>query len=92
MVDPTYFPDTRPATSCLTTNHVTKGRIESFQRETKVLNLFIALKVCKDVMFPPLHALQKHMDIFDIGQPRSWLEDLVRELTRHRNIVITCYP
>lgn len=58
------------------------GPLETMQRETQVLDLFIALKVREDVMMDDtefhLEREESFKDIFDLMQPRSRLEDLVR--------------
>ncbi|KAH7882752.1 hypothetical protein F5I97DRAFT_1908128 [Phlebopus sp. FC_14] len=54
----------------------------TIQRETRVLDLFIALKVHEDVMMDEselhLEREESFKDLFDLMQPRSRLEDLVR--------------
>lgn len=56
--------------------------IKSVQRETKVLDLFIAGKVREDVWMDEseLHLEREESvrDLFDLMQPRSRMEDLVR--------------
>jgi hypothetical protein len=52
------------------------------QRETQVLDLFIALKVREDVWMDEselhLEREESFKDLFDLMQPRSRMEDLVR--------------
>lgn len=54
----------------------------SLQRETKVLDLFIALKVREDVWMDEselhLEREESFKDVFDLMQPRARVEDLVR--------------
>ncbi|KAF7421173.1 hypothetical protein PC9H_011693 [Pleurotus ostreatus] len=56
--------------------------IHTLQRETAVLDLFIAVKVREDVWMDDselhLEREESFKDIFDLNQPRSRLEDLVR--------------
>lgn len=72
---PHALPDTyEPTASPLTLQHI--------QRETKVLDLFIALKVRQDVYMDDtefhLESTESFRDLFDFNQPKSRLEDLVR--------------
>jgi hypothetical protein len=63
------------------------------QRETKVLDLFIALKVHEDVMVDDsslhLEREDSFKDLFDLMQPRSRLEDLVRHYGVREGVVHT---
>lgn len=56
--------------------------VQSIQRETKVLDLLTALKVCEDVWLDDselhLERDESFRDLFDLMQPRSRIEDLVR--------------
>ncbi|PCH42945.1 hypothetical protein WOLCODRAFT_121242 [Wolfiporia cocos MD-104 SS10] len=56
--------------------------VHSLQRETRVLDLFISLKVREDVWTDDselhLEREESFKDLFDMMQPRSRLEDLVR--------------
>ena len=58
------------------------GPVETMQRETQILDLFIALKVREDMMMDDtelhLEREESFKDLFDLMQPRSRLEDLVR--------------
>ncbi|CAL1697705.1 unnamed protein product [Somion occarium] len=60
----------------------TLSPVLSLQRETRVLDLFIALKVREDVWLDDselhLERDESFRDLFDLMQPRSRLEDLVR--------------
>lgn len=72
---PHSLPNTyEPTASPLTLQHT--------QRETKVLDLFIALKVRQDVYMDDtefhLESTESFRDLFDFNQPKSRLEDLVR--------------
>ncbi|GJE95618.1 hypothetical protein PsYK624_118040 [Phanerochaete sordida] len=57
-------------------------QIRSLQRETQVLDLFIALKVREDVWLDEtelhLERDESFRDLFDLNQPRARTEDLVR--------------
>ncbi|KAJ7021471.1 hypothetical protein C8F04DRAFT_1140925 [Mycena alexandri] len=57
-------------------------RLDTIQRETATLDLFIALKVREDVWADDselhLERDESFKDLFDLAQPRSRLEDLVR--------------
>src|SRR5262245_32335327 len=56
--------------------------LQTIQRETSVLDLFIALKVREDVWMDDselhLEREESFKDLFDLNQPRSRVEDLVR--------------
>lgn len=56
--------------------------LPSLQRETSILDLFIALKVREDVWLDDselhLEREESFRDLFDLMQPRARLEDLVR--------------
>jgi len=73
---PTY---TASSTSPSSTDSNT---LQSLQRETQVLDLFIALKVREDVWMDDselhLEREESFKDLFDLMQPRSRMEDLVR--------------
>ncbi|KAJ7086449.1 hypothetical protein B0H15DRAFT_950547 [Mycena belliarum] len=60
----------------------TSLRLGTIQRETATLDLFIALKVREDVWADDselhLERDESFKDLFDLAQPRSRLEDLVR--------------
>lgn len=60
----------------------TASPTQSLQRETRVLDLFIALKVREDVWADDselhLERDESFRDLFDLMQPRSRLEDLIR--------------
>ena len=73
------FPHTLPNTYEPTSSPLT---LQHIQRETKVLDLFIALKVRQDVYMDDtefhLESTESFRDLFDFNQPKSRLEDLVR--------------
>jgi len=83
--DPFPFSSTSPA-----------GPVETMQRETQVLDLFIALKVREDVMMDDtdlhLEREESFKDLFDLMQPRSRLEDLVRYYGLREGVVHTNPP
>ena len=66
------------------------------QRETQVLDLFIALKVREDVMLDDtefhLEREESFKDLFDLMQPRGRLEDLVRYYGLREGVVHTNTP
>ncbi|KAG8215477.1 hypothetical protein J3R82DRAFT_9108 [Butyriboletus roseoflavus] len=72
------------------------GPVETMQRETQVLDLFIALKVREDVMMDDtelhLEREESFKDLFDLMQPRSRLEDLVRYYGLREGVVHTNPP
>lgn len=72
------------------------GLVETTQRETQVLDLFIALKVREDVMMDDtefhLEREEAFKDLFDLMQPRSRLEDLVRYYGLREGVVHTAPP
>lgn len=63
------------------------------QRETRVLDLYIALKVREDVWADEselhLEREESFKDLFDLMQPRARLEDLVRAYGRRDGVVST---
>ncbi|KAF9810291.1 hypothetical protein IEO21_07019 [Rhodonia placenta] len=71
------FPAPDPAQASLPSSPV-----QPLQRETRILDLFIALKVREDVWMDDselhLEREESFKDLFDLMQPRSRLEDLVR--------------
>jgi len=72
---PYALPNTyEPTTSPLALQHI--------HRETKVLDLFIALKVRQDMYMDDtefhLESTESFKDLFDFNQPKSRLEDLIR--------------
>ncbi|KAI0641012.1 hypothetical protein C8Q79DRAFT_920456 [Trametes meyenii] len=65
--------------------------LQSMQRETRVLDLFIALKVREDVWADEselhLEREESFKDLFDLMQPRARLEDLVRAYGRREGVI-----
>ncbi|CAE6518703.1 unnamed protein product [Rhizoctonia solani] len=76
---PTATP-TSPLTTITNTFSVTS--LQSIQRETAILDRFLVLKICDDVRSDEtelhLGSDDAFADIFDLMQPRSRVEDLVR--------------
>ncbi|KAI0920291.1 hypothetical protein AcW1_002074 [Taiwanofungus camphoratus] len=67
--------------------------VQSIQRETRVFDRFLALKVHEDVLADEseLHMEREESfrDLFDLMQPRSRLEDLVRVYGTREGIITT---
>lgn len=88
MIRPPYSSDPFPFSSSASTTSC-----DTLQRETKVLDLFIALKVHEDVMVDDsslhLEREDSFKDLFDLMQPRSRLEDLVRHYGVREGVVHT---
>lgn len=88
MIRLPYSSDPFPFSSSVSTSSV-----DTLQRETKVLDLFIALKVHEDVMLDDsslhLEREDSFKDLFDLMQPRSRLEDLVRHYGVREAVVHT---
>lgn len=82
LVRPPYTSDPFPLTSPAPQTTTTLSPIQSLQRETRVIDLFIALKVREDVWADEselhLERDESFRDLFDLMQPRSRMEDLVR--------------
>lgn len=80
------FPHSAPTPAYTASSSLTSAAeyntLQSLQRETQVLDLFIALKVREDVWMDDselhLEREESFKDLFDLMQPRSRLEDLVR--------------
>jgi len=89
MIRPPYSSDPFPLSSSASTSSV--SAVDTLQRETKVLDLFIALKVHEDVMLDDsslhLEREDSFKDLFDLMQPRSRLEDLVRDYGVREGVV-----
>jgi len=79
FVRPPYSSDPFPMASSSTTSD---SPLNSIQRETAVLDLFVAAKVREDVWLDDtelhLEREETFKDLFDLNQPRARLEDLVR--------------
>lgn len=82
LVKPPYTSDPFPLTSPGASAAPAQSPVQSLQRETRVLDLFIALKVREDVWADDselhLERDESFRDLFDLMQPRSRMEDLVR--------------
>ncbi|KAH9856200.1 hypothetical protein C2E23DRAFT_750193 [Lenzites betulinus] len=65
--------------------------LQSMQRETRILDLYIALKVREDVWTDDselhLEREESFKDLFDLMQPRARLEDLIRAAGRREGII-----
>lgn len=85
-----YTSDPFPLSSSSSSPHG-PGTAGAMQRETQVLDLFIALKVHEDVMMDDtefhLEREESFKDLFDLMQPRSRLEDLVRDYGLREGVV-----
>ncbi|KAH9837887.1 uncharacterized protein C8Q71DRAFT_847654 [Rhodofomes roseus] len=70
--------------------------VRSLQRETHILDLFIALKVREDVWADEselhLEREESFKDLFDLMQPRARLEDLVRTYGSRAGVVSVSGP
>lgn len=88
MIRTPYSSDPFPFSSSASTSSC-----DTLQRETKVLDLFIALKVHEDVMVDDsslhLEREDSFKDLFDLMQPRSRLEDLIRHYGVREGVVHT---
>ncbi|EPQ55722.1 hypothetical protein GLOTRDRAFT_75877 [Gloeophyllum trabeum ATCC 11539] len=84
LIRPPYSSDPFPYTAASTSSSSSPAQtpVNATQRETAVLDQFIALKVREDVWADEseLHIEREDSfkDLFDLMQPRSRLEDLVR--------------
>jgi hypothetical protein len=82
LVHPPYSSDPFPLATASPSYSTSTSPIQSSQRETQVLDLFIALKVREDVWADEselhLERDESFRDLFDLMQPRSRTEDLVR--------------
>ena len=83
-----YTSDPFPAPSSATSHDSILGTI---QRETRVFDIFIALKAREDFFMDAseLHIIREELfkDLFDLMQPRSRLEDLVRHYGMREGVV-----
>jgi hypothetical protein len=93
LIRPPYTSDPFPLSSSTSSP---AGLIQTLQRETQVLDFFIALKVREDVMMDDtelhLEREESFKDLFDLMQPRSRLEDLVRYYGLREGVVHTAPP
>lgn len=89
LVRPPYSSDPFPLNI---TAMITNSPVRSLQRETQVLDLFLALKVREDVWTDEselhLERDESFRDIFDLMQPRSRMEDLVRAYGVRDGVII----
>ncbi|THH33023.1 hypothetical protein EUX98_g1162 [Antrodiella citrinella] len=80
--DPFPHHNTSPDTPSALSAYHTDSPVLSLQRETRVLDLFISLKVREDVWADDtefhLERDESFRDLFDLMQPKSRVEDLVR--------------
>lgn len=95
FIRPPYSSDPFPMNAPTFAPDPSLSPILSHQRETRVLDLFIALKVREDVWMDEselhLERDESFRDLFDLNQPRSRMEDLVRAYGM-REGVITLNP
>lgn len=87
-----YTSDPFPLSSpTISPSYPTPSPIQTIQRETTVLDLFIALKVREDVWMDDselhLERDESFKDLFDLSQPRSRVEDLVRYYGQREGVV-----
>ncbi|CUA75122.1 hypothetical protein RSOLAG22IIIB_01766 [Rhizoctonia solani] len=82
---PCYTPTPTTPTTCplgTSTHTFSAPSLQSIQRETAILDRFLVLKICDDVRSDEtelhLGSDDAFADIFDLMQPRSRVEDLVR--------------
>jgi len=89
-----YTSDPFPMTSH--TTGTTESPLYTVQRETRVLDLFIALKTREDLYMDDcelhLGREESFKDLFDLMQPRSRLEDLVRHYGVREGVVHVTSP
>ena len=96
LVRPPYSSDPFPLTSASGSTQTSKSPISWTQRETQVLDLFIALKVREDVWLDDtelyLERDEGFRDLFDLMQPRARMEDLVRTYGVREGVVSVDSP
>ncbi|TFK60647.1 hypothetical protein BDN72DRAFT_848263 [Pluteus cervinus] len=94
LIRPPYTSDPFPAEVCSSAR--APQSISSLQRETSVLDLFIAVKVREDVWLDDselhLEREESFKDLFDLSQPKSRLEDLVRAYGVREGVVTLSPP
>ncbi|KAI6002476.1 hypothetical protein F5J12DRAFT_841291 [Pisolithus orientalis] len=87
LVRPPYSSDPFPMSSATTSS----APLDTVQRETRVLDIFIAIKTKEDLFTDAseLHLGRDELfkDLFDLMQPRSRLEDLVRHYGMREGVV-----
>ncbi|KAG6853608.1 hypothetical protein C0991_002832 [Blastosporella zonata] len=85
-----------PAPAPTTTSTETLSPLSTIQRETVVLDRFIALKVREDVWADDselhLERDEAYRDLFDHAQPRARLEDLIRVYGERAGVVCVGPP
>ncbi|KAL4248787.1 hypothetical protein ABKN59_008348 [Abortiporus biennis] len=90
--DPFPLTSSAPSYTPASSSYSPPGPIQSIQRETKVLDLFIALKVREDVWLDEselhLERDESFRDLFDLMQPKSRMEDLVRHYGVREGVVV----
>ncbi len=91
LVKPPYTSDPFPLNASTVSTKADRSFMQTLQRETKVLDLFIALKVREDVWTDEtelhLERDESFRDLFDLMQPRSRLEDLVRTYGEREGLI-----
>ncbi|OCH87842.1 hypothetical protein OBBRIDRAFT_795823 [Obba rivulosa] len=97
LIRPPYTSDPFPLTSPRPTYiDSALSPIQSLQRETGVLDLFIAVKVREDVWSDDsslhLEREETFKDLFDLMQPRARVEDLVRVYGIREDVVVVGRP
>ncbi|EMD35206.1 hypothetical protein CERSUDRAFT_116675 [Gelatoporia subvermispora B] len=97
LIRPPYSSDPFPLMSPSATYvDSTLSPIQSLQRETGVLDLFIAVKVREDVWSDDsslhLEREETFKDLFDLMQPRARLEDLVRVHGVREDVIVVGRP
>ncbi|KIK00072.1 hypothetical protein K443DRAFT_679440 [Laccaria amethystina LaAM-08-1] len=98
LIRPPYSSDPFPSTSPSPPTSISTptSPLQTIQRETPILDRFIALKVREDVFVDEseLHLEREDMfrDLFDLSQPRSRLEDLVRTYGVRQGVITLAPP
>ncbi|KAI6016743.1 hypothetical protein EDC04DRAFT_521043 [Pisolithus marmoratus] len=86
LIRPPYSSDPFPMSSA-----TSSAPLDTVQRETRVLDIFIAIKTREDLFTDAseLHLGRDELfkDLFDLMQPRSRLEDLVRHYGMREGVV-----
>ena len=91
LVKPPYTSDPFPMNASALSSSSDRSFVRTLQRETRVLDLFIALKVREDVWADEtelhLERDESFRDLFDLMQPRSRVEDLVRYYGEREGVI-----